>query len=80
MPEKRSEIALLKAINNGICGVAGCSILKTGSHNNMLEVIIMILGTIVISVIMLLVLLLVIVLILVSYDRYLARKMGKRRK
>jgi membrane protein implicated in regulation of membrane protease activity len=46
----------------------------------MLEVIIMILGTIVISVIMLLVLLLVIVLILVSYDRYLARKMGKRRK
>jgi len=46
----------------------------------MLKAIIMILGTIVFTVIMLIVLLVVIVLILVFYDRYLAKKLGKRRK
>jgi len=46
----------------------------------MLEAIIMTIGTIVFSVIMVFVALFSVVLILVFYDRYSAKKMGKRRK
>ena len=80
MPEKHSGIVLQMDINNGMCGVAECSTLKTGRRNNMLEAIIMTIGTIVFGVIMVFVTLFSVVSILVFYDRYSAKKMGKRRK
>jgi high-affinity nickel permease len=49
-------------------------------RNNMLEAIIMTIGTIVFGVIMVFVTLFSVVSILVFYDRYSAKKMGKRRK